>query len=160
MPYPFAYSIATQTFLDVLEAVREEAALSTTNQAFTVLEGVLRVFRRRIGVQESLRFADTLPVALRALYVHDWDIEQEQRPFEDPIHLADEVRSLRRRHNSAPDSAIPDVARAVRRFVVASEFDGVLSSLPPGAIQFWSGHDLPTWRWACIADESCEPAPG
>lgn len=64
MPYPFAYGVATQTFLDVLEAVREETALSTTNQAFTVLEGVLRVFRRRIGVQESLRFADTLPVAL------------------------------------------------------------------------------------------------
>jgi uncharacterized protein (DUF2267 family) len=141
VPFPFAYGVARQTFLDVLEAVREEAALSTTNQAFTVLEGVLRVFRRRIDVQDSLRFADTLPVALRALYVHDWDIAAERRPFDDPLHLAHEVRSLRRRHNSAPDSAVSDVARAVRPFVVTPDFDDLLGSLPAGARQFWSGQN-------------------
>lgn len=124
----------------MLVAVQEKTELSTTNQAFTVLEGVLRTFRCRIGVQDSLRFADLLPVALRALYVHDWDIEQEQRPFDDPDRLADELRSLRSRHNSAPDTAIPDVVRAVRRFiVVVSEFDDVLRSLPVDAARFWSG---------------------
>lgn len=139
MPYPFAYSVATQTFLQVLDAVCEESDLSTSNQAFTVLEGVLRTFRRRINVQDSLRFADLLPVALRALYVHDWNIDEEPTAFASPIELADEVRALRSRHNFAPDSAISDVARAVRKFVNLSEFDNLLESLPSGAAEFWRG---------------------
>jgi uncharacterized protein (DUF2267 family) len=58
VPYPYEYAVATQTWLDVLDAVTHETDLSTRNQAFTVLEGVLRAFRRRLEVQDALRFAD------------------------------------------------------------------------------------------------------
>lgn len=67
MPYPYEYAVATQTWLDVLDAVRDETDLTTRNQAFTVMEGVLRAFRRRLEVQDSLRFADELPVAVWAV---------------------------------------------------------------------------------------------
>ncbi|MBC8092266.1 MAG: DUF2267 domain-containing protein [Pseudonocardia sp.] len=139
MPYPYEYSIATQTWHQVLDAIKDETDLASSNQAFTVLEGVLRTFRRRLDLRDSLRFADALPVALRALYVHDWDIDEERRPFAPPLELADEVRSLRSRHNSAPDTAVPDVARAVRQFVHPTRFDELIASLPDGAAEFWRG---------------------
>lgn len=139
MPYPLEYAVATQTWQKVLDAVKDEADLSTSNQAFTVLEGVLRTFRRRLDVQDSLRFADALPAPVRALYVHDWDIGEERRPFGPPLELATEVRSLRREHNFAPDTAVPDVARALRRFVHSSRFEELLTSLPEGAREFWRG---------------------
>ncbi len=139
MPYPLEYAMATQTWQKVLDAVRDETDLATSNQAFTVLEGVLRAFRRRLDVQDSLRFADALPVPVRALFVHDWDIEEECMPFLPPLQLADEVRSLRRDHNFAPDTAVPDVARALRRFVHPFHFDELIASLPQGAEEFWRG---------------------
>lgn len=139
MPYPYEYAVATQTWLDVLDAVRDETDLSTRNQAFTVMEGVLRAFRRRIGVQDSLRFADVLPVSVRALYVHDWDLSLERLPFRPPLELAEEVRCLRPEHNFAGPTSVPDVARALRRFVHQTRFDAVLGTLPTGAVDFWRG---------------------
>jgi uncharacterized protein (DUF2267 family) len=139
MPYPYEYAIATQTWLQVLDAVRDETDLSTRNQAFTVMEGVLRTFRRRLEVQDSLRFADELPVAVRALYVHDWDVSLPRLPFRAPLELGEEVRSLRPHHNFAGATSVPDVARALRRFVHRPRFDAVLTTLPPGAVLFWRG---------------------
>lgn len=139
MPYPLEYALSTQTWQSVLDAVKEETDLSTSNQAFTVLEGVLRAFRRRLDLQDSLRFADALPVPVRALFVHDWDITEKRMPFRPPLELADEVRSLRRNHNLAPDTAVPDVARALRPFVHPHRFDALIASLPEGAESFWRG---------------------
>lgn len=141
MPYPYEYAVATQTWLDVLDAVRDETDLSTRNQAFTVLEGVLRTFRRRLDVQDSLRFADVLPVPVRALYVHDWDVSLGRLPFRPPLELASEVRALRPEHNFAGPTSVPDVARALRRFVHQIRFDDVLATLPEGAVEFWSGSE-------------------
>jgi uncharacterized protein (DUF2267 family) len=139
MPYPYEYAVATQTWLEVLDAVRDETDLSTRNQAFTVMEGVLRAFRRRLEVQDSLRFADELPVAVRALYVHDWDLTLRRLPFLPLRELATEVRSLRPKHNFAGPTSVPDVARALRRFVHQPRFDAVLATLPEGAVEFWRG---------------------
>ncbi|MGL5853484.1 MAG: DUF2267 domain-containing protein [Phycicoccus sp.] len=139
MPYPIEYSHATRTWQSVLDAIQEETGLSTSNQAFTVLEAVLRTFRRRVGVQDYLYFLNELPVPLRALGVHDWDIAEERRPFAAPLELADEVRSLRSDHNFAPDTAVADVARAVRRFVRPASFDDLLATMPRGADRFWQG---------------------
>ena len=139
MPYPYEYAVATQTWLEVLDAVKDETDLSTRNQAFTVLEGVLRAFRRRLAVQDALHFADELPAAVRALFVHDWDITLPRLPFRAPLDLVQEVRSLRPAHNFAGPTAVPDVARAVRRFVHESRFDAVLATLPEGAVEVWRG---------------------
>jgi uncharacterized protein (DUF2267 family) len=139
VPYPYEYAVATQTWLEVLDAVRHETDLSTRNQAFTVLEGVLRTFRRRVEVHDALRFADELPVAVRALFVHDWDPTLPQLPFQAPLDLAEEVRALRPAHNFAGPTAVPDVARALRRFVHEARFDALLATLPDGAVDFWRG---------------------
>ncbi|PMY00665.1 DUF2267 domain-containing protein, partial [Pseudomonas sp. MPR-R2A5] len=48
-----------------------------------------------------------------------------------------EVQSLRPDHNLSPDSAIRDVAKALRQNVDGAALDRVLAELPPGAAAFW-----------------------
>jgi len=49
-----------------------------------------------------------------------------------------EVRSLRVHHNFSPDTAIADVATALRRSIDAAELDRVLATLPVPARDYWS----------------------
>ena len=74
---------------------------------------------------------------MRALFVADWDVNEPKRPFEDPVIMTKEVRALRPQHNFAPDTAIRDVASAVRRNLDEAAFDRVLATLPHGAAEFW-----------------------
>jgi len=48
-----------------------------------------------------------------------------------------EVKSLRGDHNFSPDTAISDVATALRKNVNETEFDPVLSGLSNEAVEFW-----------------------
>jgi hypothetical protein len=51
--------------------------------------------------------------------------------------MTKEVQALRADHNLAPDTAILDVASALRRHVDVKNFDRVLDSLSEGAAKFW-----------------------
>lgn len=51
--------------------------------------------------------------------------------------MTQEVQALRVAHNFAPDSAIHDVAAALRRNIDQAALDRVLAELPRGAAQFW-----------------------
>jgi uncharacterized protein (DUF2267 family) len=101
-------------------------------------QGVLQAFRRRLSVKDAVDFANVLPVCLRALFVTDWDLDEPVKGFGERGAMTEEVRSLRAEHNFSPDTAIRDVARALRRHVDEDKFDQVLSRLPPGAIEFWN----------------------
>jgi uncharacterized protein (DUF2267 family) len=102
--------------------------------------GVLHAFRRRLGLRDALRFADALPPVLRALYVSNWDADEPQRPFGDLATMTREVKSLRSEHNFSTDTAIHDVAVALRRNLIEADFDQVLSTFPKGASEFWRVH--------------------
>jgi uncharacterized protein (DUF2267 family) len=138
MTVPAPFESAWRDFDRLLRDARDEAGLVTINQAYTMVEGVLRVFRRRLTLAEGIRFADTLPPLARALFVADWDTAAAPVPFGDRVAMASEVHDLRPDHNWAPDTAIHEVAWAMRRHVFRrSEFNAVLASLPEGAAQFW-----------------------
>jgi hypothetical protein len=102
-----------------------------------------------------------LPAVLRAVFVADWNPEEPRRPFEDRAVMTQEVRALRADHNFAPETAIQDVARALRRHVDEAAFDRVLESFrqAPGS----SGdHDIsgyPFNQMATKPDESKLLAP-
>lgn len=128
---------ASEDFERYLIASRDVSGLATRNQIYTMTDGVLRVFRRRLTVKDALRFADVLPPVLRAMFVFDWDTEQPRLAFGDWGAMTREAQALRKDHNFAPDSCISDVARALRKIVDEKEFDRVLASLPAGAAEFW-----------------------
>lgn len=52
---------------------RDTAGLGSTHQAYTMVQGVLQTFRRRLEISEAIRFAGVLPPVLRAIFVADWD---------------------------------------------------------------------------------------
>lgn len=137
MPVPSEYQQATQNFYKLLQDARDIANLETTNQAYTMVQGVMQTFRRRLDIKEAILFASVLPAVLRAVFVTDWDIDEPKCPFEDRASMTKEVQALRSNHNFAPDTAIRDVASALRRNIDEVAFDQVIAKLPEGAMEFW-----------------------
>ena len=137
---PQDYQRAGEAFEAFLRDAMDELGHATRNQTYTTVQGVLLTFRRRLTVQDGLRFANALPPLLRAMFVADWTVE-EPVAFGPREAMAREVQDLRRDHNFAPRSAIADVARALRRHVDATRFDAALRTLPDGAVAFWSGEE-------------------
>lgn len=137
MPVPMEYKRASEQFEKFLVDARDNAMLQTTHQSYTMVQGVLQVFRHRLDAKEALLFADVLPPLLRALFVADWNLDEPRRPFGDRAAMTKEVQALRPDHNVSPDSAIRDVARALQRAVDADALDRVLARLPDGAAAFW-----------------------
>ncbi len=137
MTVPVQYQRASDDFSAFLANARDEASLETTNQAYTMVQGVLQTFRRRLSLADAIRFAGVLPAVVRALFVADWDPDEPQRPFGDRASMTAEVQALRPNHNFSPDTAIRDVAAALRRHVDVPSFEAMLASLPEGAAEFW-----------------------
>lgn len=138
MTVPMEYQHASEDFMRFLADARDEASLATMNIAFTMVDGVLRTFRRRLSAEEALRFASVLPPVLCALFIAGGD-GAPPRPFASREEMTREVQALRQHHNLSPDTAIRDVATALRRHVPVEAFERVLASLPPEAADFWAG---------------------
>jgi uncharacterized protein (DUF2267 family) len=134
---PTEYQQARIAFYDFLTAARDQALFQDTHPVYTMAQGVLQAFRRRLELKDAIRFANVLPVGLRALFVADWDPDEPRRPFEDRETMTREVQNLRPLHNYAPDDSIRIVAAALRRNVDEEAFDRVLAALPEGAVDFW-----------------------
>jgi uncharacterized protein (DUF2267 family) len=137
MTIPMEFRRACEDFEAFLHDAREASGLTTRNQTYTMVQGVFQTFRRRLQVRDTIRFAGVLPPVLRALFITDWDPEEPKLAFADRAEMTREAQSLCRHHNFAPDTAIRDVAVALRRRVDEAAFDQILSELPPGADEFW-----------------------
>jgi uncharacterized protein (DUF2267 family) len=137
MTIPMEYQHASQEFESFLRDVIDESGLVTRNQAYTMVQAVLLVFRRRLEIRDAIRFANVLPAVLRAIFVADWDVQEPLRQFASIAEMTEEVKAFRRHHNFSPDNAIKDVVVALRKNINQSDLDHVLASLPTGAADFW-----------------------
>jgi len=138
MPIPKEYQSTTDDFYKFLIDARRISELGSTHQTYTMVQGVLQTFRRRLTVKDAIIFAGVLPPVLRAIFIADWDIDEPKRPFEARATMTKEVQSLRKSHNFAPDSSIRSVAKALRQNIDEIAFEKVLAKLPEGAADFWS----------------------
>lgn len=139
MPYPQEYQIATMTFNDFLGDVKINADLQTRHMAYTMTQGVFQVFRRRITLQDAIRFSNILPAGIRAFFVADWDPEEKLKPFNERQAMLEEVSDLRAQHNYSfmVDDAIHAVAKTIWKYVDHEACSNLLDSLPDGACDFW-----------------------
>lgn len=137
MPVPSEYQRASDDFYKFLLDARETSGLGSTHQTYTMVQGVFQTFRRRLEIKDAIRFANVLPTVLRALFVADWNVDEPKQPFEELSIMNKEVRQLRADHNFAPETAIRDVAAALRRHVDKESFDKILTTLPEGSVEFW-----------------------
>jgi len=139
MTMPMEYERAAPEFEQFLRDAISESGLTTRHQAYTMVQGVLQAFRRRLDVRDALRFANILPPLLRAVFVADWNVDEPTRPFESLEIMTKDAQSLRSEHNFAPDSAIRNVAIALRKNMNEATLDSLLATLPAGAAEFWRG---------------------
>ncbi len=146
MPMPWTYRQATREWQAFLADAKDAMALTSDNNAFTAVEGVLRAFRRRLTPQQAIDFAQILPSVLRALFVADWQLDEDPLPPGSRADWTAEAMALRPHHNQTPPNCVAATALALRKSVPRADLDRVLSSLPPFAAEFCStpGIDLPT----------------
>lgn len=138
-PVPREYQRIHEDLYAFLVAARDKANVETTHRSYTMCQSVFQVFRRRLQVEEAIRFSNALPAGIRALFVADWDnVNEPKLPFASRSSMTEEVWSLRPTHNFAPETAISDVAFAVRQVVDEVKFERVLATLPPEATTFWT----------------------
>lgn len=137
MPMPSTYQRATEEWRAFLEDVKGRMDLVSDNMAYTAVDGVFQMFRRRLTAQQGLDFASVLPVVPRAIFVKDWDVTAASVPFADRETMTREAQELRRHHNLTPDNAIEATAWAVRRCTDPLAFERVLATLPQEARDFW-----------------------
>ena len=138
MTVPMEYWSASKDFERALADVRDTCMLQTHNQAYHTLRAVLHVFRSHLSVADALTFADVLPPVIRAIYVEGWTPDASPAPFPSREALQAEVKAIRPDHNMAPDTAIADVACALRRSAIdAAALKRVLDTLPEGAREYW-----------------------
>ncbi|WP_298937470.1 DUF2267 domain-containing protein [uncultured Ruegeria sp.] len=134
---PWTYRHATKEWRAFLVDAKDQMELESDNMAYTAVDAVLQVFRRRLTAQQGLLFASVLPSVLRAIFVKDWDVSLPLRTFGDRGELIREVKRVRPDHNLTPDNAIEATAWAVRRCTNKLDFERVLEELPEGARAFW-----------------------
>jgi len=139
VPVPAEYQRAQDDFYAFLIDAREEAGLWSTHVTYTMTQAVFQVFRRRVSMEQAIAFANVLPVGLRALFVAGWDINEPRKPFGSVAAMTEEVKALRPNHNFSTDTAIRDVATALRRHVDETALDRVLAQGPADAQTFWRG---------------------
>lgn len=136
MTIPMDLQCASKDFEKFLADARDASGLTTRNQTYTMVQGVMLVFRRRLSLKDGIRFASVLPPLLRAIFVSDWDTDEPQRPFDGRSEMTREVQALRKDHNFSPETSIRDVAIALRKNIEEA-FEQVIASLPQEASEFW-----------------------
>lgn len=139
LPVPMEYRRASAEFEALLAETADAAGLATRNQAYTMVEGVLTAFRRRLTAEEGIAFVQVLPPMLRALFVTGWNPDEARPATWDHAALTREVQALREHHNFAPDTAIADVAGVIRRHVEEDAWARMLERMPAEARAFWEG---------------------
>ena len=138
MTIPHEYRTASQDFDRYIDAMRAITMIDSRNVHYTTTQGVFQAFRRRVPLADALAFADAVPPVLRAIFVSHWQADEPRLPFTNRATMTAEVRDLRAHHNFAPDTAISDVAQALRAVVNPRDFEHVLSGLSPEAAAFWA----------------------
>lgn len=139
MPMPQTYFLASKDFDAFIQDVRDTCMLQSHHQAYHTLRAVLHTFRAHLTTAEALQFANVLPAVTRAIFVEDWTPGDRPLPFPVRDVLVREMKLVRKDHNLAPETAIEDVAAALRRSSIdVRELDLLLERLPAGAKQFWS----------------------
>jgi uncharacterized protein (DUF2267 family) len=137
MPMPFAYRSATKDFEKFLEDLLVISSLATSNQCYTQTRAVFLVFRSHVEPQVALDFANTLPPVLRAIFIEDWNLASPVTPMPGREKLLVELKAIREAHNFSTNTAITEVAAALRQNMNELDYGLMLRNMPAEAAQFW-----------------------
>ena len=135
---PWTYRHASKEFRAFLDDAKDRMGLASDNRAYTAVDAVFQVFRRRLAAQEGVDFASVLPCVLRAIFIKDWDVTVAPLAFSSRDEMTQEAKQVRRDHNLTPDNAIEATAWALRRSMDQRDLDRVLQRLCSDARAYWA----------------------
>ncbi|MDZ7904739.1 MAG: DUF2267 domain-containing protein [Cypionkella sp.] len=133
---PWTYRQASREWAAFLDDAKEAIGTPTDHSTFTAVEGVLRAFRARLTLEQSIVFAQVLPAVLRALFVANWTPAPPIAAGTRADWTA-QAQSLRAHHNLAPAHVVMATALALRKSVHFADLEATLAQLPPFAAEFW-----------------------
>lgn len=110
MPMPPEYRFASRVFEAYTDDLRARIDTHSRNIAYMTTQAVFVVFRKRLSAVQGLMFSDALPAVPQTIFVHRWRPEPHVVPFGTRDEMTREVQAFRRAHNSAPGTAIEDLA--------------------------------------------------
>jgi len=137
MPKPNSFQRPGQKFTAFLSDSQEALDLPTSNAAYTTVEAVFTVFRRRLTLKQAVSFAQVLPPVLSALFLKTQDVDAEPLSFAAEDDLERDVRQFRRNHNFSPENSIPTVSAVLWRHADARDLSRVLDTFPKDAKNYW-----------------------
>ena len=123
-PFP-KYSAQLDEF--IRKVAQRANYFNDDERALSHLRTVFRVVRNRSSFEQSLRFLEMLPVALKAVFLNDWHIApRAPAPISSLDELAEAVRQQEQNHT------MRDQAEALR--VVRAIFDELASIVSPNTL--------------------------
>nr|WP_234616805.1 DUF2267 domain-containing protein [Agrobacterium vitis] len=129
--------------------MRDNAHLVTRNQTYTMIQGVLVAFRKRLDYREALGFANVLPPVTRAIFVADWNLDEPKQAFADCATMTIDASSLRKEHIFLPKAAF---AMSHKRFVSMSiwRYSTIISKNCRKKPKNFGRYDR-EWRWRSVS---------
>lgn len=140
MPMPWSYRHSEKEFKSFLKDAKDRMGhvMESDNMAYTAIDGVLQVFRRRLSPPEVIAFGDVLPSTLRAILVYNWKVDAVPVPWGTRSELVREIMAVRKEHNLTPLNVIDAVAYALWRHCNHRDLRRVLDQIGPEAVAFWA----------------------
>ncbi|WP_423147817.1 DUF2267 domain-containing protein [Rubrolithibacter danxiaensis] len=113
----------------------ELGASDDMEHAFRVTQAVFHGLRDRITIEESMHLISELPMALKAMYVNEWNISKK-RNDSSTLHeflkeISNETRTAEIDFGSNPKEEAPAVFRVIRNCVSQGEMEHVKGQLTP-----------------------------
>lgn len=139
MPMPWSYRHSEREFKSFIHDAKNRMGhvMESDNMAYTAVDGVLQVFRRRLTPPQVIAFGDVIPSTLRAILVYNWRVDAVPLPFGTRSELIREVRAVRQNHNMTPLYVIEATAFALWRHCNHRDLARVLEQIGPEAEAFW-----------------------
>ena len=139
MPMPWTYRHSEKEFKSFLKDARDRMGpvLESDKMAYTAVDGVLHVSRRRLTPPQVIPFGDVLPSSLRAMLVYGWNVDAVPLPFGARSEMIREAQELRQPHNITPLNVIEATGYALWRHVNHRDLTRVLTHIGPEAVMFW-----------------------
>lgn len=137
MPYPIEYVRASDFFQNYLTDARDAADFGSSHQAYTMTQAVFQAFRQRLSIADAIKFAQILPVCLKAMFITDWNTSSPEKSLGTKEDILKDIRALRPDHNFSPDYSVEAVKEALLKHIDNNQFQQILSELPEKASDFW-----------------------
>ena len=102
-----------------------------------ILRAVLYAMRDHLSIQESLRVVDQLPMAIKGVYVSNWNISRKPERIRSVSDFLDSVRQYQGlppendvQDNNVALFALQAVFRMLNKYISDGEFEDIISVMP------------------------------